>query len=999
MSFIPGKLDNDEIINRLLKDEYPTSFSMTKAKAREMVDMFWRLDAYNSLISRETYLNYLINFIKDKKDVPKSRFEFLDYVFNKLFSDVFLINKLDHVGIDMEYAQLNEIDNKRFLKLLDDDEFPNSKIDYLYQNHIIENRKESEKSEIIKTGFYHHIVQEFLAAKCFLRNGVESYLDILLIKESGTLAINPSWYGVIRFLLESEECQTVLDWLLNFVDEHRDCVNEYFTNTVTSIDSKLIQNETKKRIFELIFDTYQEKVIWVPTWSRKALANFCQPEHIKLFKEQIEKGNNKTEIIVKTGNIISIISGLLRIKNKLTEEDRNFWKEKLIKIVNIDDENGVLQRNSLDALEAFKDPTIIPQVEKCYQHTDSLVKEAFIEFCYKTNPDDPLAIKYFVEGIKDDVNYYPRRGLYKIKSQAGIELVLNYLSTDIKFLNKFIDGENIYNDKGRKQDRVLIKNIAKNLGNSSLIKLKNVVKLAFDEKRYYKFEKSYVLSEIVRLIKFKEKNYIFEILDSIKNSNKDKWSEFYNYRSLFSWIIEVNDLDKLYEQFKVVFLERAEAAFESIIYLARFDRKEDGEEIYKIALEKKYIKDHSKDPIPEWEKNRKTTYQEFLDLLEPVPGKYSPLVFEYYNQHQKELEQDIKPFDLERLKKVMNVVLKAVDPTKIKVTIKDKKSESRSYNITEWTRYYVDAVRTSQLFGLKINKNLRKNLINFIPFAYSDDRSTIEDLVKKINDNDLEFVNQLYLDKKNDARYHLPDSYIEIVEHYIDTKCKLVSPLRILKSFVDDHLIKSYSRESALKLLEKFLNKNSIEYKEYIQKIFDSKIKQSSEENKRLSEVANRILITKFHDDNAINWRFKKIKEKKKEMEGFVQKMKVHTVGEVENEINDKYFAFPLIKLADINFINKLIELLDFSIKMIKVKNLKTQAFVDYIWSIYYGYLENLKPRESIKAIRLTNKWIDANAKINGINWFRYRVDEIRDRQLLKLGIDNAEKNKLEVRK
>lgn len=984
MSFIPGKLDSEEIIDKLLHVQYPLDFKLSKENALDVVDMFWRLDAYNSLISSETYLDYLISFINEKSKLPKNRKEFLEYLINSLGLGAEAVQKLSHVAMDMEVWQANEVNQKRFLQLFIEDEFPGDMIKGLYEKGIIEDRKESQESKEIKTGFYHHIIQEFLASKCFIRNGVVSYLDMfVVIKEKGVEAINPSWYGVIRFLLESAEWKQVLEWLLKFADEHEGTVNEYFTNTICSIDKNLLDSTSKKIIFELIYNHYQNKVVWIPVWSRKALANFCQPEHLEKFKTDIGTGNNKTEIIVKSGNIIGIISGLLKSKNELIKNDREYWKEKLVELANINDENGVLQRNSLDALEAFRDASLVSKVENSYQHKDHLVKEAFVEFCYQTDPEDPLVIKYLVQGVKDKLNYYPRRGLYKVESYRGISLVLDYLSTDIKFLNSFLDRENIYNDKGRKQDQVLIKHIEKNIDDSNITKLKKIVKLAFDEKRYYRFEKSYVLSEFARIIKLHNETYIFEILDNIDSVDKDKWLELYNFKSLFSWLIEEKDLSNVFLKLKSIAPDRAENIFESILYGVKFDREKLGEELIKVAIRKELIKDHSNDPAPEWERKQKSVYQEFLELLEPSPGKYSPLVFEFYNDHKKELEPDIVDHDKERLINALTIVLRGVDPTKIKVKIQGDRGESKTYTITEWTRYYIDAVKTFVSLGNKISHKLRKNLINFIPFAYSDDRSTIEELVKKINDKDLDFVNKVYLNKKDDIRYHLPDSYVEIIENYIGKGCKIRSAPMILKSFVNDKDIQFYTRRNALELLEKFINKKDTAGKDYLQNIFHSGYKSNVEDKKALAETANRILITKFKDEPAIEWRISKIKLKRKEMAGFVQEMEVHSVGDVENEINDKYFASPLIKLSDINFINKLIKLLDYSITVLKDKNSKPQAFVDYIWGIYYGYLENLKPQEGIKAIDITNQWINKNAKVDGINWFRYKVDQIRINYLL----------------
>ena len=76
--------------------------------------------------------------------------------------------------------------------------------------------------------------------------------------------------------------------------------------------------------------------------------------------------------------------------------------------------------------------------------------------------------------------------------------------------------------------------------------------------------------------------------------------------------------------------------------------------------------------------------------------------------------------------------------------------------------------------------------------------------------------------------------------------------------------------------------------KEYFQIIFNE-YKAKTDEQQTLSYTANNILIGKFKDEDAINWRFEEIKRNR--AFPFRRAKGVHSVGRQESEIDDKEFA------------------------------------------------------------------------------------------------------------
>ncbi|MDD4383012.1 MAG: hypothetical protein PHD49_02650 [Candidatus Shapirobacteria bacterium] len=990
MSFITGRLDNSEIIEKLIAANYPTGFKMTKIKAQEMVEMFWRMDAYNSLISREIYLNYLIEFIRDKKRVPDSRFDFLNYVFDKLIPDNLLLEKLDDLAINMEYFQANEIHKDRFLWLSKEDGVVEDEINYLYSQKIIEDRPDQKDKKILKTGFYHHIIQEFLAAKNFLRTEPIKKLDFLaIVKKDKFEAINPSWYGVIRFLLETDTRDLVLEWLLNFSKSHKDTVDEYFSNAITSIESNLLKNETKTEIFELIFQSYWDKTIWISNWSIEQLSKYASKEQILSLEEKINIKGTRTENIVRWGNILEILEGVFEFRKEiLTKESLIFWKAKLIELIKNDDkENGVLKRKSLDVLAYYKDPNLIPELKEiCFSHSDSLVKEAFVRFCGNTDPNNHESIKAVVDGInKHGIDIYGRYALYKITSKTGIKELLNFFATEVSFLSEFLDKESIFNKEKDPRDEIIIKRIRKYFDKDISKLLKNIIALAFSENRYYRFNESYFIKKLAEIISDKEKRYLFELLENLKNSGENKSELLYNYVDLMAWIIQKEDLRKFFTEIKEIDNDSDRFA-NMTVWRVGWYRKDDGVKIKDEAVRLQLIEDIKQEKVVEDPVDSK--YKEFKKLLEPGDNRYFPTVFEYYNQNQKELESKVSKEELTRLKNLaVDEILEKAKPQKVKVKINTFGVDgAKNYNITDYVKYYGDAMRTTQKLNPDKLKKYYQDFIDFIPFAYSDDRVTVGEIVGKVDSSKLERINKIYLDKNDDTGYLLPSAYVEFVQFNLKKKTDKNEVVKVLKSFIGDSKVSGYDQRHALKVLGKFIKKTK-EEKKYCESIFTDGVKSEDETKRNLAEIANRILIRRFGDEVSIDWRIDRIKGKKEEIEGLtIPTGVVHEVGPAENETNDFYFAGPIMKLKNPKYLDKLISLLDLSVERLNTnERQKVWPFVNYLWNIFFGYLGNIELDSRLEAIEKTKKWLRKNQNIEDINWLNTKIEDVQKKYLQEI--------------
>ncbi len=366
-------------------------------------------------------------------------------------------------------------------------------------------------------------------------------------------------------------------------------------------------------------------------------------------------------------------------------------------------------------------------------------------------------------------------------------------------------------------------------------------------------------------------------------------------------------------------------------------------------------------------------------------------MFNFYSRSKKELESHLTEKNTQRLAKLaQDEGLKKIDPTQIQVTIDwDSGQSGRPFKISNVSSYYGDLLRASHdLLSQKVISQYRQNIINFIPFAFSEDQQTILELVEPIKDSELEWVNQIYLNKEDDIRYLIPSSYIYTIKYHLDKGIKLESVLPVLKSFVEDEKLPYHDREYALRQIESFISKKDDKTKRLLKKLF-AKYKDDTESEK-LAIIANKILINVYRDGTAINWRFQELKERLVSFEEPEMGI-VHWVGPIEEELDSKWFARPLINLDSDKYIPNFLDVLDFSFKQIPLAdNNNYWPYIKYLWAVVIAYFENLKEQGSFEPLKKLETWLEKNTKSRGLNWLKAQARNLYQVYELHFG---AEKN------
>lgn len=980
---LKGKLENQEIRKELSEYKFPSGFKPSEKLIDSLLDQFWFHDFYNSFISDRVFLDHLLQYLNKFKPTKVNRYDFYEFLFAQFLEGSKNRQPLHKIALSFEMLQTDAIEPNHYGSLLKAVDTPKGLFDasWMEQNHLAKVGEREGKNLFI---WEHHSLTEFLVAEHLLdyKNFLEEFQKLAILEQEGIIAFKPSWLGVLRFLMESKRGSEIISWFVEFLEKYPDNIDDNVTELLVYESIEQIP-QIKSRIFTLIYGAYFKRIVWLPVWTRSRIAQYVNQEFYKRLKEDIKEWSNTTETFVRRGNVVSIVEGLFDDKSSLiTETERKFWQDKLIDFANNpkDDGNGVLQRHSLAVLAYFKDENIISLVaQKCFDETqDSLIRDEFIQFCYNSAPNSKVAINYFIEGVKKGSTIYARHGLYKITTREALEHFLSKISQDQEFLKSFLKHESIFDKEGA--DKELIKNIGKKVTPKIIKELKKIIFTILRIDDYYKEDKSEFLQQIIQLISKKDPKYLFEVLEDIKKEEDEQKIDrlFWDSKELLALLLTKDNVEQYFKSLENL-SDRVKRDAQYAVYNAKRLNGEVGEQVYEEAVRLGFIEkvdDSVSQQYEKQQKKRKTdTYNSFLNQLEPEPGKYLPSVFKYFLQSRKDIEEQWKEKDRKRLLRLaIDDGIKKIDPRQFKVKIESRYEGNSKFTWSTPAAYYGDIIEILKEIAPEEITKYRQNIIDFIPYEF-DTGSTL-DFVQDVQDKELQWVNKVMSDKKDDRRYLIPQTYIYLVGEYAKSGCKLPSVKPVLESFIGDSEIQEHNQNSALENLVYFIDKSDKETKSSLKRIF----KESK--NQELAKIANGLLITVYGDEEAIDWRFDRIKAPLKfnhrEVEGIA-----HSVGSDERELDSLSFAHPLLELKDEKYLDKFFKLLDYSFKVLEEKKTEQEQkeyweYINYLWRIVIAFVESLKYQRSFKPLLKLEDWVFKNAPEKDSNWLRAKIRELR---------------------
>jgi len=937
------------------------------------------------IIQTPRYLSLLVEYIRNNPatDISQiSRVELFEYfIYKKLEKEDevldsqkrdFIKRVLEKLALVMEIYQVNEINKDELVTFFDDVKsnvtsnlLTQIPIEVFYDKSLI-------KDNIQTISFENPEFQEYLASKELLRLGKLEKTLYNIVVDKELQEIHPSWFNTLGFLLEQRP--DLLDRILNFgFKKTRLVIDDEYSRLLLKVNYEKVDKEVRNAIFKEILTHYQEREgLWLDGDIAEGLSYFYDNTLSGFLNSWIDGRKNKHRLFVKRGNVASVVHFLLKNKS-LSGIDQRYWKRKLIKFANDKNENGVLQRHALHALSQFKDPRLIKKVENTWKHRDELVKRAFLRFCYETDPNCQLSLKYLVEGTKQDL-LEARYGIWKITNKEGIKKLLEYFKSDIFFFQHFIEKESIFRD----EDSRIVQNIKIILDDEIAKLILDIVTKSVESRFSYHAENSNFIKRLALLLKGHDSNFLFKLISRIKGSKKLK-TRIFSFQNIFASVLERNQVKKFISELSKIQSGKRLALW--TLQRIRFSDRKDKEEIYEEGrkyLRKEYEESEEfvqKEKLQQPESQEEKIYKEFQLRLEPAKGKYDPGVFRFYINNEKILRGKITEAEKKRIINLMTgSIFEKFDPKdgykRFKITRRDKSSSSFTWHARN--PVFADCIKLASLWKVDVSK-YRQKIINFIPFAFDEEREAILKLFKNIKAKELKYILDVYKNN-SDLKLFQPESLIEVVENN-----NVVEGAPVLKELIKEETLSIYTRKGALKAIES-LEAN----KSFLEGIF-KKYKKSENESFQLSETANQLLIEKYKDREAINWRFTQLKERIFE---FKELRGMHAVSPQENELHEKTFAAPLMGLKDTSYVDKFLDVLDFSFKKIE-ENKLYWSYVQYLWQVVFQYFDNLKYTRSYEPIKQLENFLRDKLNSDYSNWFKGTLKKLKRSYIIYIGKPN----------
>lgn len=876
---------------------------------------------------------------------------------------------LAKLALVMEIYQTNTITKDELMIFLDDAEsdlknayLATNPIESLWQDSIIKD----VNNELM---FYNSEFQEYLAAQEMARLGDADQIMYDLVIDTDLKEIFPSWFSTLAFAIDLNP--NYIGVLLKFILRNQDdrILDESYHRILTSTDPKGLSNAKKEEIFYAVFNFYQNRKHWIETSVSNNLSQYVTPKIIIELRKRIDKIKllpvDSASRYVPLTNITRLVESLVML-NKLSGADITFWKKNLVTFVLDKNTNGVLQRGALMALSEFGDQSVITKVKEVWPSKDEAILNNFIHLCVKLAPVDAKSIDYFIDGAKRGL-IPAQLALLQINDPGNVKKLLNKLMLDEEFAHRFFEhfhGE----DENKIVDNI---QLALETDPSILSVIDKFIIWFLDSSRHYQIRQSSILEKILSLRTQRDSNTLVWFVDKIMadaNLSNALWS----FRGLFTSLLSPKNINDFVDMLSAT-QDTKEIAFYSFLQLNQSDSRADkdtykaGKKLFgpELKLLKKQKKAQSNLIDPDQE-----IYKLFQLKLEPALNQYSGDLFDYYMQHKDTVNQYISSDEKVKLKRKTNKVLDVFDPSKHKITLGSSRGGGTTFSMPQFAKIFGDALKVAKALSISITQKQKSNLVNFIPFADYEEVSDLLTLVGRLSHPEVKKLITVYKKRSGDTWRFAPDGFIRCMETN-----KTIEAVSALRDLAQENRIEDYHRVSALRVATRIKPELKI-----LKDIFKKENKTNG--NKRLAEAANCLLI-ELKDQSAIAWRFKEIKKRAAKFE---RQKGFHSIGSLENELDDKKFAEPLSLLSDTKYESLFYDLLDYSFSLIQKDKQGFYPYANYIWRIVCDYIRSLKISKSYKPLKSLELYLAKHYNLPGMNWFGYQVKGLKEEFLRELG-------------
>ncbi|WP_273413895.1 NACHT domain-containing protein [Prevotella aurantiaca] len=851
---------------------------------------------------------------------------------------------LEKIAFIMEISRKDKISKDDLYTIID--ELKGNMAHMLVANFdllFFESRILKETNGILQ--FENSEIQEYLAAKELGRqDNIESVLyDVAVQKE--LKHIYPNWYDVIPHLSYSKDRSDSFVNVFKLITAYESHLeNETFESLLRYVNTSTLGDQQRADLFSILYEHYQRVPAYIK-W-RGPIENLIQECYTSSCNKKLRTFSDQLNEIQLT-NIYAILEVLVE-NNKLDESLIEYWKDATIALMGTEDSEK--QQIALNFYYALKDDKGLRELASTFNSftedvkqkyievtgyrriTDKLVIDCWLTYCDKSNPEAINAVLYIddPESIIYAYNKILSKGIRDFFNPKGSLLVLY----DI-YLKKQFDVVWKFNQDRRNLMTKVIAYFVKNRNYSSLKEINTVVK-------------QILLEEETGMIFFN----CFE---------KDIWELEDLFRTFDADLIDADLISKLDTLLKDIKAEEWEVDY-ILTALVNKIRKDES----KKNTISEYIKRYEK-TFELWDQNSIEMVQErepdpsliqaYESLSSPELSKYNKFEIAY------KLSKKIDFLSKQEHKPIVDVItdfFNEIDLDKLIVKKNGENSHRLSLALVKIPSY----VRVLHHLGYReLLEKYKDTLIKTLPIVcctMNFDSHEIKDIYKSvignINQDEKSAIVRWWEDRKDDfMNVSSDDIFACITDYGFDTLSYKLEEY-IEKYIEDKSLGNKIAASRALDLISEDYCKWDInKYKDLFKRLEDESIES-------IKMQCNTIIIEKFQESEAINWRIKYLKANvTKSLHNETGHARCISREESEMISSNPYMFRCFMNIKDNDFlINQMFDLFDFGLSL-SVKS-DTQEYSSYLLRQIYLFFVNTNKityiselRKRVEAFNTTN--------------------------------------------
>lgn len=800
-------------------------------------------------------------------------------------------------------------------------------------------------------------IQEYLASKELCRqDNIESVLyDIAVQKD--LKHIYPNWYDVIPHISYTEDkIHTFINVIKLIVSYESSLENDSFESLLRYVDSSVFLPQQREELFVVLFEHYLRTPAYIGWKSQilKLIQECYDSRYKNILMPPVEQSIQLNKI--QLANINAILEVIVK-ENKLDSDVFNYWTN--IANIFIADDNEEKKLAGLNLYDALKDNEKLVLLSENYNSFGKDVKNKFLEItghrrftskaiidcwlngCYEGNPYAINAILY-IEDSSAMVYAYNRiiseNKLHEFFNPNGALSV--FYEFDLKKQFNIAWGEDL-------ESKILItKIIAQFVDQHSHVsqhEIDNIVKQILLEERTGMafiecFDKEWSLQTV--LTNFDAEHIDAELLSAIDNLLHKSNMEDRHVDIILTTLVNRIRNDASKRETISQYLTR---------YAETFER---------------------------WDKNSKVAKTEQINpqLLKAYKSLSNPNVSKYIKYDNaftlsKNIEflhqQDLQPF-----MDVIDSFFDEVDLDKLKLEKNDDVSFSIS-TLLVVIPYYVKAMNSLGFHDCL--RNHRIVLAKTLPFNCctanfdsNEIRSIYKSVIGSISEKEKTELVNWWKSRKDDLMNISSDGIFTcIIDYGMDALSYK------LEEYLNDYIIQQdishrFAASRALELIsEGHLSWDVSKYRNLFHALKDDDIEG-------VKMQCNHIMIEKYQDLEAIEWRFEYIKKNVVSSlhndTGHAQAIS-HAESEMLSPNPQMFKCFKNIKCNE-KLIEKMFDLFDFALKLCVTPN--TQEYSSYILKQVYNFFINAdntsylsKLRKKVEIFNTSNVSYLANGIMN----------------------------------